>query len=230
MSLLKAIKQQLGLSTTPANNFTLTAEADDGTMKLARGNAGATTQDILTVGADGKVTAPQGFAGDGAGITNLTLPSDVLQSTLISCATSTGTIDLSTSIPSTAKLIIISFAGLSTSGTNAYYLQVGSTTYSTSGYTGNVTSGTAVASSAYSGTGFQINSAAATNTLTGNLLLSKLGSNSNIWVVSGNLGHTGGNGFLLTAGSVTLAGSLDRVRLYTADLFDGGSASITYEV
>ena len=43
MSLLKAIKAQLGLSNTPANNFTITAEADNGTLKLARGNAGSTT-------------------------------------------------------------------------------------------------------------------------------------------------------------------------------------------
>ena len=59
MSLIKAIRQQLGLSTTPANNFTLDASAADGTMKLARGNAGATTQDIMTVDAAGKVAFPQ---------------------------------------------------------------------------------------------------------------------------------------------------------------------------
>lgn len=55
MSLLKAIKAQFGLSNTPANNFTLDASADNGTLKLARGNAGATTQDILTVDANGNV-------------------------------------------------------------------------------------------------------------------------------------------------------------------------------
>lgn len=63
MSLLKSIRQQLGLSVTPTNNFTLDASADNGTMKLARGNAGATTQDILTVGADGKFEATQGLSG-----------------------------------------------------------------------------------------------------------------------------------------------------------------------
>jgi hypothetical protein len=60
MSLLRTIRQQLGLSVTPANNFTITAEADNGTLKLARGNAGATTQDILTVDAAGKVAFPFG--------------------------------------------------------------------------------------------------------------------------------------------------------------------------
>lgn len=59
MSLIKSIRKQLGLSVTPANNFTLDASADDGTMKLARGNAGATTQDVMTVDAAGKVAFPQ---------------------------------------------------------------------------------------------------------------------------------------------------------------------------
>lgn len=59
MSLLSFIKAQLGLSNTPANNFVLDASANNGTMKLARGNAGATTQDIITVANDGKVSFPQ---------------------------------------------------------------------------------------------------------------------------------------------------------------------------
>lgn len=58
MSLLRAIKAQLGLSATPANNFVLDASADNGTMKLARGNAEATVQDIMTVDAAGKVAFP----------------------------------------------------------------------------------------------------------------------------------------------------------------------------
>ncbi|MEN6407890.1 MAG: hypothetical protein ABFC77_15660 [Thermoguttaceae bacterium] len=55
MSLLRAIKAQLGLSVTPANNFTLDASADNGTMKLAR-NSG---QDIMTVDAGGRCGFPQ---------------------------------------------------------------------------------------------------------------------------------------------------------------------------
>jgi hypothetical protein len=55
VSQIKAIKAQLGLSGTATQNFTLTAEAADGTMKLARGNAGATTQDLITVDATGNV-------------------------------------------------------------------------------------------------------------------------------------------------------------------------------
>ena len=54
MSIIKSIMQQIGLSSTPANNFTLDASANNGTMKLARGNAGATTQGIMTVDAGGR--------------------------------------------------------------------------------------------------------------------------------------------------------------------------------
>jgi len=70
MSLIKSIRKQLGLSVTPGNNFTLTAEADNGTMKLARGNAGATTQDIMTVDAAGttslRALAVPDYANDAA--------------------------------------------------------------------------------------------------------------------------------------------------------------------
>jgi hypothetical protein len=49
MSTVKAARHHIGISATPTQNFTLTAEALDGSMKLARGNPGATTQDIMTV-------------------------------------------------------------------------------------------------------------------------------------------------------------------------------------
>ena len=66
MSLLKLIKAQFGISNTATQNFTLTAENADGTMKLARGNAGATTQDILNVDAAGNVNAPVGLQKAGS--------------------------------------------------------------------------------------------------------------------------------------------------------------------
>ena len=46
---------QLGDSATAANNFMVTAQAADGTMKIARGNNGATTQDLITISATGNV-------------------------------------------------------------------------------------------------------------------------------------------------------------------------------
>lgn len=61
MSTLKSTNVQLGQSNTATQNFTLTAAAADGTMKLARGNQGATTQDVLTVDASGNVDHPVGM-------------------------------------------------------------------------------------------------------------------------------------------------------------------------
>jgi len=51
---LKVNQVQLGDSATATQNFTLQTNVD-GTAKLARGNAGATTQDILTIDTNGKV-------------------------------------------------------------------------------------------------------------------------------------------------------------------------------
>ena len=92
MSLLKTIRQQLGLSGTAANNFTLDASAADGTMKLARGNAGATTQDILTVDASGNLSTTQTFS-----VATATSPTHATRAGQVkSCITSiTGTVGAS---------------------------------------------------------------------------------------------------------------------------------------
>ena len=55
---VKVNQVQLGDSVTATQNFVLQTNVD-GTAKLARGNVGATTQDILTVDAAGKVAFPQ---------------------------------------------------------------------------------------------------------------------------------------------------------------------------
>lgn len=54
MSQVSVKKIQLGQSGTASNNLTLTVpDAPNGTLKIARGNVGAETQDILEVQADG---------------------------------------------------------------------------------------------------------------------------------------------------------------------------------
>ena len=58
MSLIKANAVQIGQSPTATQNFTLAVPSSpDGTIKLARGNSGATTQDVISVDASGNVTA-----------------------------------------------------------------------------------------------------------------------------------------------------------------------------
>ncbi len=56
MSLIKANAVQVGQSPTATQNFTLAVPSSpDGTIKLARGNAGSTTQDVLSVDASGNI-------------------------------------------------------------------------------------------------------------------------------------------------------------------------------
>jgi hypothetical protein len=56
MSLIKANAVQIGQSGTATENFTLAVPSSpDGTIKLARGNANATTQDVISVDASGNV-------------------------------------------------------------------------------------------------------------------------------------------------------------------------------
>jgi hypothetical protein len=57
MSLLKSNSVQIGQSVTATNNFTLSVPSSpDGTIKLARGNSGATTADVLNVASDGRLS------------------------------------------------------------------------------------------------------------------------------------------------------------------------------
>lgn len=64
MSLIRANSVQIGQSNTATNNFTLSVPSSpDGTIKLARGNSGATTADILTVANDGTISFSKPSAG-----------------------------------------------------------------------------------------------------------------------------------------------------------------------
>ena len=62
MSLIKANAVQIGQSGIATDNFTLAVPSSpDGTIKLARGNSGATTQDVMNVSNVGVVSFPQGL-------------------------------------------------------------------------------------------------------------------------------------------------------------------------
>jgi hypothetical protein len=57
MSTVKTQRTQYGISTNPSNNFVVDASQADGTLKISRGNVGATTQDIIKVKTDGNLEA-----------------------------------------------------------------------------------------------------------------------------------------------------------------------------
>ena len=216
MSLLKAIKAQLGLSSTPANNFTITAEADNGTLKLARGNAGATTQDILTVDANGVAAAVNGMHGN-------------LFSGTVQNSTSGTSINF-TDIPSWVKRITVILNSVSTNGSALLRVQLGSGSIDSSGYVGSTTSLTSGTGSLALSNGFDIYINNATAVTHGTITLNLIAGNS--WICSGVLGQSNIAGTLVVGGAKTLSGTLDRIRITTmngTDIFDSGSINILYE-
>lgn len=62
MSQINAFNHQVGLSSTPANNFVITASNNDGTMQINRGDVSAQT--VLSVDVDGYAHAITPAAGD----------------------------------------------------------------------------------------------------------------------------------------------------------------------
>jgi hypothetical protein len=148
-------------------------------------------------------------------------------------ASTSGTAINFTSIPSWVKKITVMFRGVSTNGTANYLIQIGSGSYTTSGYLG-ASSGIAasVFTTAFT-TGFGIVNAAgsAANTFHGTVVLSLLDSSVNSWTAFGSFARSDAAGTGVTAGSVALAGVLDRIQVTTTatDTFDAGSINILYE-
>lgn len=189
----------------------------DATKKLAFQCSGITTGNTRTI------TIP-----DKSG--TMAMLSDLITLGTAVPSTSGTSIDF-TGIPSTAKRITINLVGVSTNGTSNYLFQIGAGSVTASGYlgAGAAIAGGAVTSANYT-TGFGIQSSSAANIFHGSIILTTIGSNT--WVANGNLGTSNGAVIFPTAGSISLAGSLDRVRITTAggtDTFDAGSINIMYE-
>lgn len=148
-------------------------------------------------------------------------------------ATTSGTSITFSSIPSWVKRITVIFAGVSTSGTSAAQVQIGSGSVTTTGYvsTAGVTNAATLATTSYtSGFGLEDGGGAAF-IRSGLFTLANLSGNT--WSASFTFcgqqstarTHFGG-------GYITLSGTLDRIVLTTVngtDTFDAGSVNIIYE-
>jgi hypothetical protein len=138
-----------------------------------------------------------------------------------------------TGIPSWAKRITVMFSGVSTSGTSLWQFQLGSGSFTTSGYLCyeyvQQNAGTATVNARTSG--FVLNANNASILMYGAIVFQNITGNT--WV--GNSTFTGvgvANTFWSTCGSIALGGTLDRVRVTTVngtDTFDAGSINILYE-
>jgi hypothetical protein len=168
------------------------------------------------------------------GTTKLTVASTGVSGTVVQgigvASTSVTAVDF-TSIPSWVKRITVMFAGVSTNGTSALLVQIGSSgTPVTTGYVGNVASidGATTASTTLS-TGFSLNRVSvAASTYQGNIIITNLTGNA--WTASWAISD---QTTIATVGSgwITLSGALDIIRCtsVTPNTFDAGVINILYE-
>lgn len=162
----------------------------------------------------------------------ITPPSSYGLTLATAVATTSGTVVDFTGIPSTVKRITVMFNEVSGSGTSAKLVQLGAGSIATSGYVSSACQQNPNAGSQGSGSstaGLIVWSTQAADILSGIMTITLVSGNT--WVSSVTYKHSTvllGYG----AGSITLGGTLDRVRITTVngtDTFDAGSINIMYE-
>jgi hypothetical protein len=172
-----------------------------------------------------------------ATLSSTTITGTTIQGTIksgTSVASTSGTSIDFTSIPSWVKRVTVMLNGVSTNGSSAVQIQIGSGTFTTSGYVGYATRfGTSpnnVYTSMSAGFVTSDNQLSAT-TRYGIFVLANVSSNN--WNLSGSHTNSASTGdTCLVNGNVSLSGTLDRVRITTVngtDTFDAGSINILYE-
>jgi hypothetical protein len=147
-------------------------------------------------------------------------------------ASTSGTSIDFTSIPSWVKRITVMFNGVSTSGTSVIRFQLGTSgSPTTTGYaTSAANLGATYGGSGSSTAGFD--SVADNNaswTRSGAIVFNNISGNT--WIGTGSYQYVATAGIILY-GTVTLAGTLNMVRITTVngtDTFDAGSVNILYE-
>ena len=144
-------------------------------------------------------------------------------------ATTSGTVRDFTGIPSWATRITVVFDSVSTNGSSAFAVQVGSGSVQTTGYSSGLWSGTATNITA--NTGFIASVSNASFGFSGAMVLHLVGANTWLATCLSTVVTTNNIGYQ-SVGRVTLSGALDRVRFTTfngTDAFDAGSINILYE-
>lgn len=170
---------------------------------LTTPNGSAVPVERMRISNDGTITASAG---------NVLLVQGTSQTVAAS-----GTAVSFSGIPSWATRITFLFADLAVSGTSPIIVQLGSTTFSTSGYLGGGAEIRATPDTGASGVGFMVSpSPIATDVHNGIMIIAKLTS-GNIWVSAMAAGQGSTNQYAYVSGnkSPTLAGVLDRVRITT---------------
>lgn len=150
-----------------------------------------------------------------------------------SVASTSGTNIEFTGIPAWAKRITIMMAGVSTSGTAVTLVQLGSTSFETTGYLSSSTATVTASATVNYTNGFAAdfgsgNTAAAVRH--GAITLTNISGNT--WIATGAFGLSNAAYTCVIGGSKSLANVLDRVRITTSngtDTFDAGTMNIMWE-
>jgi hypothetical protein len=210
--------------TSGAGGISMTGDAS-GILNLNSNGTNVVAVTSTGVAVTGTLAATGAITGSStvAGSTGILYP---LTSGTAVASTSGTSIDF-TGIPSWVKRITVMFNGVSTNGASLVIVRVGSGSITTTGYVAAVSAG---ASNTTSTTEFLVNAFANTAySYIGHLQITLISGNT--YVSSGinalNIGNT-----CISAGNVTLAGVLDRLRITTqngTDTFDAGSVNILYE-
>jgi len=240
----RAKMADLFITTLKLANGVLSADAD-GLAKMADGFFSATTA-ALAKFADGFLSAtPAGRAkmSDGYVIEAKLADSAVTPAKLSQPLTlmtakaynwngaTTNTFIEFTGIPVWAKRITVMFSGVSTNLTSNMLLQLGAGAVASSGYTSQAVQTVGTANNATSASGLILTGALSASALySGCIQVVTLGSS--VWASSGALGSGAAGNINYSCGTVTLSGTLDRIRITTVngtDTFDAGSINILYE-
>jgi hypothetical protein len=229
---------------TLASNKTLTAYAEGQVFifEAASTNTASPTLNVDSLGAK-TIVWPDGsglvggdilansrisvvYDGTNFQLLNISRPIYLLQTEQ---ATTSGSTAEFTGLPTWIKEMVLTFAGVSTNGTNELLVQVGDTTsgYITTGYSG-VGSRIEAAAVVTNGetTGFRVNTDNASSNLTGSVRITVEDSANGVWVASGSLASSDTNDAFVVAGSITVTGQPDRVRINTVNTFDAGAINL----
>jgi len=187
----------------------------------------------IQVGGSDAITITSGldttFAGTASVATGALYP--LVSGTAV--ASTSGTSVTFTGIPSWAKRITVMFNGVSTSGNSIHQIQLGAGSITTSGYTSSGFGWNGGTNGTSSTTGIILEGQAPPAASLFNAVMTINNFGNNIWVASAiTTATTGTTQQYVSAGSVTLSGTLDRVRITTVngtDTFDAGSINILWE-
>lgn len=146
-------------------------------------------------------------------------------------ASTSGTSIDFTGIPAWVEKITVLFNAVSTNGTSFVQVQLGSGSVTTSGYYSAASDIVSSVTTSTSTTGLLFTkNAGAVDVRVGTMTLINI--SGNIWIATSTSVLTNAGVSNLSAGNITLSGTLDQVRITTVngtDTFDAGTVNILYE-